>query len=65
MNGIIQEQKMLESSRRNQALDAAPGWFMHNSAEKEHSTRQIFLDTNFLQSEFAAEREHEHWGLNE
>ena len=65
MNGIIKEQRTLQSSASRHLLEAAQSWLppIHNA--NEHFTGQIFLDTNLLEGEFAAEREHEHWGLNE
>jgi len=65
MNGIIQEQRTLQLSRNRQGLATAPPSFGQNSTANDHSIRQIFPDTTWLESEFAAEREHEHWGLNE
>ena len=65
MNGIMQEQRTLQSSASRQLLDTAPGWLTSIRTSNEHFTGQIFLDTNLLEGEFAAEREHEHWGLNE
>jgi len=65
MNGIIQEQRMLQSSATRQLLEAAQSWLAPIHNVNEQFTRQIFLDTNLLEGEFAAEREHEHWGLNE
>ena len=65
MNGIMQEQKTLQTGRNRQGLATTPPWFAQNTTANEHPTRQIFLDTSLLESEFAAEREHEHWGLNE
>lgn len=64
MNGIMQEERTLQSSASRQ-LDAGPSWLMPIRTPNEHFTGQIFLDTDSLESEFAAEREHEHWGLNE
>ena len=65
MNGIMQEQKTLQVSRNRQGLATTPPWFAQNTTANEHAIRQIFLDTSFPEGEFAAEREHEHWGLNE
>jgi len=65
MNGIMQEQKTLQVSHNRQRLATAPPWFAQNTTANEHAIGQIFLDTRPLEGEFAAEREHEHWGLNE
>ena len=65
MNGIIQEQNTLQNSRNRQGLASTPPWFIQNATANDRLTRQIFADPAPEENEFAAEREHEHWGLNE
>ena len=65
MNGIMQEQKMLQLSGNRQGLATAPPWFAQNTTANEHPTRQIFADTDLAGNEFDAELDHAHWGLNE
>ena len=65
MNGIIQEQNTLQTTRNWQGLATAPPWFTQNVTPNDRITRQTFLTPTLDENEFAAEREHEHWGLNE
>jgi len=65
MNGIMQEQKTLQSGRNRQSLEPTPIWSAHTHQGNQHPARQIFVDTDFVDTDFAAELEHAHWGLNE
>ena len=65
MNGIMQEQKMLQSGRNRQSLEPTPIWSPYTRQANQQPARQIFVGTDLIDTEFAAELEHAHWGLNE